>query len=173
MNTSIYVGRVCTIPKVAVIQLDGKSVLVCKFVIAVPDGIFDYSDKSNFKEGEVDFFECVAFGCIGKMISENYAKWSKIVIKGKMKNHRFSDVNNTKHFTNFLLVESAEYGDTEAVLGKTSGKRKPIERAIVSELKELGKLYTQICENGYLCIDEDNYYNIAMMNIKDIKESGL
>jgi len=165
MNRNTYSGRICSVPKISTIQLEGKRIRVCKFVIAVFDGVFEYLDKTDFSEGKVDFFECVAFEEPAKMIFDNFVKGSKIIVSGKMKNHRFSDVNNAKHYTNILLVEQAELGDTEAMLSKISAKKSTTEHTIVSNLKELDELFLSVCKNGFLCIEEDDYYNIAIMNM--------
>lgn len=44
MNISVLAGRLCTVPQLSIISLEGKTVCACKFVIAVCDGIFDYED---------------------------------------------------------------------------------------------------------------------------------
>ena len=99
------------------------------------------------------------------MISNNFVKGSKIVCRGKMKNHRFEDANRTIHFTNIFLTQCVEFGDTDSVIRKASGKKRPIEMSVVADLKELEELYKKVCESGFLCLNESDYYNIAMRNM--------
>lgn len=168
MNVSIYSGRVCSVPQLKIIRLGDERVCVCKYVIAVFENSFDYnaeSDKDAYEEGKVDFFECIAFRDAAQMINDNFVKGSKISVMGKMKNHRFEDANLTKHFTNIFLVQQAEFGDTLSAMTKMSGKKKNPELSIVSDLKELEQLFTKVCESGFLCVDENDYYNIATMNM--------
>lgn len=165
MNNSIVCGRIMTVPKLSLIQLDGRSIYACKIVIAVNDGAYEYSDATEYKENKVDFFECVAFESAAKMINSHFVKGSKIICMGKFKNHIFEDVNKTKHFTNILLIQQVEYGDTQAMLSKYTSKKKASDISIVSDLKELDDIFDSICKYGFLCVDEDDYYNIAMMNM--------
>lgn len=165
MNKTILAGRICSIPKIRLLQLEGKTISVCNFTLGVADGVFDIpSDEDYYSQDNVDFFECVAFEGTAKMINENFIKGSKILCTGKMKNHFFSDANFTNHFTQVFVLESAEFGDTEAVFGKYSGDKKPSELSIVSDLNRVYSLFKTACNNGYLCIDEDDYYKIAMSN---------
>jgi hypothetical protein len=168
MNTAILSGRICTVPTLSLIELDGRQVCACKYVIAVCNSLTDYpqdNSSDSYKDGNVDFFECVAFSAAAKMINQNFAKGSKIICRGKMRNHRFEDANMAKHFTNIFLVEGVEYGDTEAVLSKFMGKKKPLEISIASDLRELDDLFARICQAGFLCVDESDYYNIAIANM--------
>lgn len=166
MNNMILGGRVCSIPKIKVLQLEDQSISICTFTLAVVDGVFELNGNEGvYSDGKVDFFQCIAFGNSAQMINANFIKGSKIICKGKMKNHFFEDTNRTKHFTQALVVDQAEFGDTEAVFSKYSGRKKPMELSIVSDLKEICKLYESICSKGFLCIDEDEYYKIAISNI--------
>lgn len=165
MNDTIMSGRVCTVPKLLILPLGEKSVCICKFVIAVCDGLSDYQSGRHYEPGKVDFFECVAFDAAAQMVNDNFVKNSKIICRGKMKNHHFEDANKTKHFTNIFLVEYAEFGDTESVFEKNAGKKKALEMSVVADLNELNQIFDTVCEHGFLCIDETDYYNIAIMNM--------
>lgn len=165
MNSVVLSGRVCTIPKIKLLQVADKPVSMCIFTIAVVDGVFAANDSELLDESNIDYFECVAFGEAAIMINANFVKGSKIICKGKMKNHVFDDVNGTKHFTNVFLAEQAEFGDTAAAFEKGGGKKKSIELSVVSDLKMIFNTYKKVCENGFLCIDEEDYYKIAMMCI--------
>lgn len=168
MNVSIYTGRVCSVPQLKIIRIGDERVCVCKYVLAVFENPFDYNsatDCNSFEEGKVDFFECIAFSDAAQMINDNFVKGSKISVVGKMKNHRFEDANMTKHFTNIFLTQQAEFGDTPSVMAKMAGKKKNPELSIMSDLRELEQLFNKVCESGFLCVDENDYYNIATMNM--------
>lgn len=165
MNMTMVAGRLCTVPKIKLLQLNEKTIRVCKLAVAVINERFDLEDEAGLTEENVDFFQCIAFGSAAKMISDNFAKGSKIILYGKMKNHRFKDANTAKHFTNVLLIEKAEFGDTKAAVCKFSGKKKYTDLSVMSDLKELYDLYDKVCMNGFLCIDEDDYYSIATSNM--------
>lgn len=160
MNSTVLSGRVCTIPKIKLLQIEDQQVSMCLFSIAVVDGVFVPKDY-KMEENNIDFFECVAFGESAIMINASFVKGSKMVCKGRMKNHIFEDVNGTKHFTNVFMVEQAEFGDTDAAFEK--GGKKSIELSVVSDLQMLFNTYKKVCANGFLCIDEEEYYKIAMM----------
>lgn len=165
MNSVVLSGRVCTIPKIKLLQVADKPVSMCVFTIAVADGVFAADNQALLDESNIDYFECVAFDEAAIMINANFVKGSKIICRGRMKNHVFDDVNGTKHFTNVFLAEQVEFGDTTAAFEKGGGKKKSIELSVVSDLKMIFNTYKKVCENGFLCIDEEDYYKIAMMCI--------
>lgn len=165
MNNVVISGRVCTIPKIRVLQLGTASVSICTFTIAVVDAKFNSQNENEaYTEESVDYFECITFNEAASMVNRNFVKGSKIICSGKLKNHYFEDANRTKHFTQVFVVNKVEFGDTEAVFKKYSDK-KSAELSIVSDLMEIDILYKKVCSYGYLCIDEDDYYKIAMSNI--------
>lgn len=165
MNNVVFNGRLCTIPKIRIFQIDGNSVSMCVFTIAVADGIFDAKESEGiYSDGNVDFFECVAFNDAAQMINSNFVKGSKIICRGKLKNHYFEDTNRTRHFTQVFVAEQVEFGDTEAVFSKYAGKKKPMELSVLSDMREIHEVYKKICDRGFVCVDEDDYYRIAMAN---------
>lgn len=42
------------------------------------------------------------------------------------------------------------------------GKKKSPEMTIISDLRELENAYESACNEGFLCLDENDYYKIAM-----------
>lgn len=164
MNNVVMGGRVCTIPKIRVLQLGTTSVSICTFTIAVVDAKFSFQKENEYQGENVDYFECITFNEAASIVNRNFVKGSKIICSGKLKNHHFEDANQTKHFTQVFVVSNVEFGDTEAVFKKYSDK-KSVELSIVSDLREIDILYKKVCDYGYLCIDEDDYYKIAMSNI--------
>jgi len=149
------------VPVVSILPLkvDGnvKQLFVCKFVIAVPDGA---PEKKKY-----NFFECIAFEHTARKINSSFQKGAKIALMSKLVNHLFKDSNNTFHFTNILLVEHAEFGDTESAINKMNVDVKLPDFAVFADLEEMEKAFNAVCEHGFLCIDENHYYNIASSNM--------
>ena len=162
MNYTFTNGRMCEVPVVSNLPLkvDGnvRQLFVCKFVIAVPDGT--PSDKKKY-----NFFECIAFEHTAKKINDAFHKGAKVALMSKLVNHVFKDSNNTFHFTNILLVEHAEFGDTESAINKMNIDVKLPDFAVFADLEEMESAFNAVCEQGFLCIDENHYYNIASSNM--------
>ena len=162
MNYTMTSGRMCTVPVVSILPLKVKEkvvqIFVCKFVVAVPDGAS--TDKKKY-----NFFECIAFEQTAKKINSSFAKGAKVVLMSKLVNHVFKDGNNTPHFTNILLVEHAEFGDTESAINKMNLDVKLPDFAVFADLEQMEKAFNNVCEQGFLCIDENDYYNIASSNM--------
>lgn len=166
MNNVVMGGRICTIPKIRVLQLGEMPVSVCTFTIAIINANFDGQIRNNiYTENSVDYVECITFNEAASKLNRYFGKGFKIMCTGKLKNHYFEDANCTKHFTQVLVVNHAEFGDTEAAFNKYSDKKKTPELSIVSDLKEIDMLFQKVCSHGYLCIDEDDYFKLAMNNI--------
>lgn len=161
MNYSFLNGRVATVPKVSIVPLEaGVMLYVCKFVTAVPDGIVNEKQEMRY-----NFFECIAFEDTAKKISKYFLKSAKIVVFGKLVNHIFKDINNTSHFTNIILVEHVEFGDTESGINRINLEPKLPDFKVIANIDEVDKLYEEVCKQGFLCVDEDDYYNIASSNM--------
>lgn len=162
MNYTITSGRMCEVPVVSILPLkvngSVKQLFVCKFVIAVPEeGI---ADKKKY-----NFFECIAFENTARKINQVFQKGAKITLMSKLVNHNFKDSNNTLHFTNILLVEHAEFGDTESSINKMNLDVKLPDFSVFADLEEMERAFNAVCEQGFLCIDENHYYNIASSNM--------
>lgn len=152
MNYSMFTGVLCTIPSVAIIPIgEREEIYICKFVICTCENV----------EGKIqhDFYECVAFENTAKAVHDGFHKGVKINIFGKVKNFIFKDANNTAHFTNIVLAEHVEMGDYPKEATETGNT------AVIAELKEMDRLYKEVCDNGFLCIDENDYYYIALNNM--------
>lgn len=163
MNLTILNGKLITEPKVSIFKMkDNKEIYACKFVIGVADDTVEEKDAAE----KADYFECIAFEQAARKVI-NFSKGSQIIISGKMKNFSFEDINKTAHYTDIVLVEKAEYGDTESILARKGGEKRG-ELPILSDLKKMEHMFWEICNHGFLCIDEDNYYNIATANVSII-----
>ena len=79
-----------------------------------------------------------------------------------IKNHFHEDCNGTKHFTQILVLSQVEYADSTSAFDKNADKRKAMDLSIHSNLDDVLAVYKMIVSHGYLCLDEDEYYRIAM-----------
>lgn len=147
MNHVVLKGKVSSIPKISFIPTELTDLYVCKFVIEVQ------TDQQN---QVADYFECISFENIARSLHKNFSKGSNIIIEGEVRNHRFRDSNNTWHFTQVIMVESVK---------KTSSSIKRSSETESQEENKMNTLYSIICQNGFLCLDEDDYYNLATENI--------
>lgn len=161
MNNVTLSGRVCNVPKIRVLKINGKNISICNFTIAIMEGL---PENGMYSSSNTDFIECVCFNSEALAINANFIKGSKITCIGKIKNHFFEDSNRTKHFTNILVLSQVEFGDTASAFDKNVDKKKAVDLSISSNITDVLALYESVCDNGYLCIDEDEYYRIAMEN---------
>lgn len=162
MNKIILNGRLCTIPKISVIPIDGGTISTCKFTVAVCENVLEEIIDEEAASGiDFDYFECIAFDRAARSISSNFVKGSKIFLTGKAKNFVFQDSNNTLHCTYVVLVDAAESGDAFSTLSQQIVHNKSLDLSIASDLKRADQKFKSMCEKGFLCINEDDYYNIA------------
>lgn len=161
MTKTMMCGKIVTVPTLSFMSLDGnKQVYVCKFVICSYDGV-DFEGEPQF-----NFFEAMAFEDTAKEIAEKYKQGVKVSVFGKMVNHVFKDANYTSHYTNILLVSDIEYADAVNVVYTKSLAKKNPEDPVEAEIKQMNSLFSRICKNGFLCIDENDYYKIASNNME-------
>lgn len=164
MNYGIFTGNLCTVPSVSIIPIEEKEkIFICKFVICT-------SEIVGAKE-QCDFFECVAFENTAKAVYDGFFKGAKITIFGKVKNFTFKDVNHTPHFTNIVLAEHIEFGDSRipAVSEASKNQQGIINFPVIADLEEMDRRYEAVCNEGFLCIDESDYCYIALNNMPNIK----
>lgn len=164
MNYGIFTGNLCTVPSVSIIPIREKEqIFICKFIICTSEIIGD--------KKQCDFFECVAFENTAKAVFDGFCKGAKINIFGKVKNFTFKDINNTAHFTNIVLAEHIEFGDSRQLATSETAKNQQgvINFPVIADLEEMDRLYEAVCEKGFLCIEENDYYYIALNNMPNLK----
>ncbi len=165
MNKVFVSGRMISEPKMEFISLGSRSMFVSRFCIMVPNDTFSAKDLPENERQ--DYFECIAFDDAATKIVDCFPRGSKLNLVGTLKNHLYEDANRTKHFTNVIVVNEVEFGDTMSSQMKVVGKRRKIQPDIniVVDLEDAMKKYDWLCDNGFLAINEDDYYNIAMSNM--------
>ena len=72
MNKIILMGRLVREPSV---KITDKSLKICNYTIAV---------NRRFKQGEADFFDCVAFGKVAEFVERWLHKGNMIAVVGRI-----------------------------------------------------------------------------------------
>ena len=153
MNYALFSGVICTVPKITLLP-GTKKVAVCKFVLGTVDGV----DKTGKRKW--NYFECIAFNETAEMICRSFDKRNHVSCFGKLQNFNFDDENHTKHFTQILMVEGVEFGD---VIKYTRAKVGAHDRdPIFAEIKEMDEIFEKFVSDGFLCVDEKDYYKLAL-----------
>ena len=153
MNRTVMSGILVSVPKVSIIDLGEKKLFVGYFVI----GCFDKQHNPP------DFFECISFGNTARLVQGEYKKNAEISISGRLKNFLFKDFNQTNHYTNVILAEQVCGADRAYEV---------VEKDIDADTREiyeeysvyLADCYAKLSEKGYLCLSEDDYYELAAAN---------
>lgn len=167
MNCFFVSGRVITGPTSSFLKND---LFIVKFCISCSADYMYVSDRSSDKtdierKSGCDFFQCVAFGDVAKQIAEYFDHGTKISMQTVLKNFQFKDSNGTPHFTNILLVNQVEYDDDKSQSFKLAPRKRNMDKVMVAELKTIDDHFRKVCEEGFLCIDESDYYNMAISNM--------
>lgn len=159
MNHAMVSGRVATSPSTSYIPIGDANVIACRFVVSMIDGEYD-SDMIEESEDCIEFLECITFGEAARMLNNYFSKGVRIVCGGKLRNYGFKDANGTDHFTNILLVNYLEFAGQKPLPGK---KKESIlvDKMHIEETRLLDKAYKEFVDNGYLCVNEDDYYMLA------------
>lgn len=152
MNYSLISGSVYTVPKMSILPVNEK-IAITKFVVASSDWV-GVGGKTVW-----NFFECVAFNDTAQHICEKFDKRNHISLMGRWQNYVFSDNNHTKHFTQIFLVEHADYGDVIKFNRAKAGSMDM--NPVVSEISDLNESFNKVVEEGFLCLDEEDYCVLA------------
>ena len=164
MNLTILTGRLCTEPKMSIVQLWERDIVVCKFVIGITPGTYEQDAEENI-QNQFDYLQCITFGEAASRIKTEFYKGCKVNVMGKVKNYEFEDINKTAHYTNIVLVDQIECGDTISAINPITGRKTSSDISTISNFKEMEVGFQMMCEKGFLCIDENDYYKIATMNM--------
>ena len=150
MNEVIFSGRMYQIPKASYAQIDDEKILCCRFVVGVK--------PLSVINSEIDYFSCFATGEAAIKVKSMFKEGCNIFLRGRMRNLVFKDENQTSHYTNVVLVETVEMENSQI---EENGK---IDIAATTDYKEQEENFLKLMEAGYLPIDEEYYYSIAMKN---------
>lgn len=105
MNKVVLMGRLCADPEFR--QTTGGTPC-CRFRIAV-----DRPKAKDAPHPEADFINVVAWRARAEFISRYFAKGSRILIEGQMRNNDYTDNNGTKHYGIEVLADNVEFCESK------------------------------------------------------------
>lgn len=165
MNKVIECGRMIADPEITFVPIGNQTIFVSRFCIMVKEDSFSCDDQPE--EELTDYFECIAFDDAAKKIVDCFPRGAKIILSGILKNHLFEDSNGTKHYTNIIVISDAEFGDTPSARMRVVGGKKANDpdKNICVDLRKAEEKFRILCDNGFLAIKEDDYFDIAIRNM--------
>ncbi|MBR1508151.1 MAG: single-stranded DNA-binding protein [Eubacterium sp.] len=119
-------GRLVTDPDVRhSVGSDGKDYCITSFRIAC--------NRKNNKGNEVtDYYNCTAFGGLGKTIGNYFTKGRKIFITGRLENNNY-EKNGVKYYQDRIIVEEFEFADSNKGSSGGPANEKNIEQPATPE----------------------------------------
>ena len=106
MNKCELVGRLTKDPEV---KLTSNQTQYCNFTVAV-----DRRFKDANGQRQADFINCVAWKQTAVFIQKYFKKGSRIGLAGSIQTRSYEDQNGQKHFITEVLVEEAEFVESNA-----------------------------------------------------------
>ena len=106
MNKCELVGRLTKDPEV---KLTSNQTQYCNFTVAV-----DRRFKDANGQRQADFINCVAWKQTAVFIQKYFKKGSRIGLSGSIQTRSYEDQNGQKHFITEVLVEEAEFVESNA-----------------------------------------------------------
>jgi single-stranded DNA-binding protein len=126
MNYAILAGTLSVDPRLTfcagIRDISGKQLLMCKTRIVVKR----YSGESENGYEINDNFSVTAFGKNAEYLASHFQKDSWLILFGGFRNYDYVDVNRTRHYTDYFLVNHIESGhinlsnNLKGLEGKTS-----------------------------------------------------
>jgi single-strand DNA-binding protein len=113
MNKVELVGRLTKDPEV---KLTSNQTQFCNFTIAV-----DRRFKDANGQRQADFINCVAWRQTAVFIQKYFRKGSRIGICGSIQTRSYDDNNGQRHFVTEVLVEEAEFVESNSSQTQDSG----------------------------------------------------
>jgi len=114
MNKVVILGRLTKDPELKFAA--GNGTAVSKFTVAV---------NRQFKKGEADFINCVAFGKTAETISQYFTKGKQIAVSGAIRTGSYDAQDGTKRYTTDVAVDSFSFtesgGDNKGNLNSNEG----------------------------------------------------
>lgn len=101
LNSATFNGRLTATPEIKIAK-NGKA--FTRFTIAVDR---PYRNKNN--ERDTDFFICNAFEALAKIICDHFTKGDGIIVKGPMRNVRFTTKDGEIINGSILLVTEFDF----------------------------------------------------------------
>jgi len=102
INNIVLIGRLTRDPELSVLK-QGTS--IAKFSIA-SNRTFSAGGE---KKDQTSFFNCVAWGKLGELISEYCRKGHRLAIRGRLQQRSWEDTNGAKRYAVEIVVEECQF----------------------------------------------------------------
>lgn len=102
LNRVIQIGRLSRDPE---LRYTPSGTAVCNFSCA---NNYTYTQTGEKKE-QVNYFDCVAWGKLGEVITEHCKKGTRIAIEGRLQQRRWDDDNGQKRSKVEIVVENFNF----------------------------------------------------------------
>lgn len=99
MNKVTLIGRLSKDPELRYTPGE-KSTAICRFSMAV---------NREFKKGECDFINCIAFGKTGETIAQYLTKGNQFAVSGRIQTGSYTNNSGGKVYTTDVVVESFDF----------------------------------------------------------------
>ena len=138
-NQVTLLGNLTQDPELRTIP-SGQS--VCSFSLAVNRS---WTGKDGQQQDAVDYFDCVAWGKPGEIISQYMSKGRRLFISGRLQNRSWEAKDGSKRYktevivTDFNFVDSGGGGnssDTAKPTGNVATKKKPTEDVVIEDIDD-------------------------------------
>ncbi len=72
-----------------------------------------YTTGSGEKKEEVNYFDCIAWGKLGEIITEHCRKGRRIAVEGRLQQRRWEDQNGNKRSKIEIVVDNFQFLDAK------------------------------------------------------------
>jgi len=86
-----------------------------------------YTTSSGEKREEVSYFDCVAWGKLGEIITEYCKRGRRIAVEGRLQQRRWEDQNGNKRTKVDVIVDNFQFLDTKATTDQPYQQDQPAE----------------------------------------------
>ena len=103
INSVFLIGRLTRDPELS--TLPNSNTSIAKFSLA-SNRVFNSSGE---KKDQTSFFNCIAWGKLGEVISEYCQKGQQIAIEGRLQQRSWEDKDGAKRSTVEIVVENCQF----------------------------------------------------------------
>jgi single-strand DNA-binding protein len=115
LNRVTIIGRLTRDPELKYIQ-SGSA--VANFSIA---NNRNYTTNSGEKKEEVSYFDCIAWGKMGEILTEYCHKGSRIAVEGRLQQRRWDDKEGNKKSKIEIVSDNIQFLDSKGSSDKAVG----------------------------------------------------
>ena len=126
MNKAELVGRLTKDPET---KLTANQTQYCNFTLAV-----DRRFKDANGQRQADFINCVAWRQTADFIQKYFKKGSRIGVVGSIQTRTYDDQNGAKHYIVEVVVDEAEFVESQAAPKAQEEPEKVMPQALPFEI---------------------------------------